>query len=30
MVKAQADALGIAPDFVLSRLDELPRVFPAE
>jgi 2-haloacid dehalogenase len=27
---AQADALGIAPDFVLSRLDELPRVFPAE
>jgi 2-haloacid dehalogenase len=27
---AQADVLGIAPDFVLSRLDELPEVFPAE
>jgi 2-haloacid dehalogenase len=27
---AQADVLGIAPDFVLSRLDELPQVFPAE
>jgi 2-haloacid dehalogenase len=27
---AQADALGIAPDFVLSRLDELPHVFPGE
>ena len=28
--QAQADALGIVPDFVLSRLDELPQVFPAE
>ena len=27
---AQADALGIAPDFVLSRLDELPQAFPPE
>ena len=25
---AQADELGIAPDAVLSRLDELPEVFP--
>jgi 2-haloacid dehalogenase len=29
-LQAQADALGIAPDFVLSRLDELPQVLPAE
>jgi 2-haloacid dehalogenase len=27
---AQADSLGIAPDVVLSRLDELPHVFAAE
>lgn len=27
---AQHDALGIAPDVVLSRLDELPQAFPSE
>ena len=29
-IHAQADTLGIAPDSVLSRLDELPQLFPAE
>ena len=28
-VQAQADELGLAPDIVLSRLDELPQAFPA-
>ena len=28
--QAQADELGLAPDLVLSRLDELPQAFPAE
>ena len=28
--QAQDDALGIAPDVVLSRLDELPQAFPPE